>query len=280
MSPSTVGVGTTPPKVTRKRKVFAASQRQDCLSDGDLSENDSPSPKSQSPQMEDDRRAHHNELERRRRDHIKDHFVALKDAIPLLEGEKSSRALILKRAVEYITMMKKKIVEDQDDIEKLKLRNEQLEAQVKLLEQPRIRPVVGEEVGSMCCTSKLSQYNIGGCAPGPSSIPKSLLPQLNASAISIPTATVAASFPLPSDLNPEPKLTAFTPVTQSSLFAPPDPFTDSLFPSLPNQLVSSMILGSTSFKPLSQSLRGPEFDYNIHSRIIANSQLATAVAHH
>lgn len=38
--------------------------------------------------MEDDRRAHHNELERRRRDHIKDHFMNLKDAIPVLDGEK------------------------------------------------------------------------------------------------------------------------------------------------------------------------------------------------
>ena len=41
----------------------------------------------------------------------------------------SSRASILKRAVEYIMIMKKQISEDQDDIEKLKLKNEQLEAQ-------------------------------------------------------------------------------------------------------------------------------------------------------
>ena len=43
---------------------------------------------SESPCLDDDRRAHHNELERRRRDHIKDHFLALKNCIPLLEGEK------------------------------------------------------------------------------------------------------------------------------------------------------------------------------------------------
>ena len=48
------------------------------------------SPKSGSPSIDDDRRAHHNELERRRRDHIKDHFIALKNSIPLLEGEKVS----------------------------------------------------------------------------------------------------------------------------------------------------------------------------------------------
>lgn len=38
--------------------------------------------------MDDDRRAHHNELERRRRDFLKNHFSSLRDAIPLLEGEK------------------------------------------------------------------------------------------------------------------------------------------------------------------------------------------------
>ncbi|VDK20944.1 unnamed protein product, partial [Anisakis simplex] len=54
----------------------------------EIFQDDSSSPKSLSPQMDGDRRAHHNELERRRRDHIKDHFMSLKDAIPLLDGEK------------------------------------------------------------------------------------------------------------------------------------------------------------------------------------------------
>ena len=35
-----------------------------------------------------DRRAHHNALERKRRDHIKDSFVSLRDAIPEIAGEK------------------------------------------------------------------------------------------------------------------------------------------------------------------------------------------------
>lgn len=65
----------------RKRKYLAAS------SDNDFSD-DEGSPQSGSPSMDEDRRAHHNELERRRRDHIKDHFMALKGSIPLLEGEK------------------------------------------------------------------------------------------------------------------------------------------------------------------------------------------------
>jgi len=52
-----------------------------------------------SPSVDEDRRAHHNELERRRRDHIKDHFVALKNSIPLLEGEKVSSWVPTKKAI-------------------------------------------------------------------------------------------------------------------------------------------------------------------------------------
>ena len=68
------------------------------------------------------KRAYHNELERKRRDHIKDSFSGLKDAIPTLQassealfvlssvasqllfvqGDKCSRAQILKKASEYI----------------------------------------------------------------------------------------------------------------------------------------------------------------------------------
>jgi hypothetical protein len=35
-----------------------------------------------------DKRAHHNALERKRRDHIKDSFTVLRDSIPALTGEK------------------------------------------------------------------------------------------------------------------------------------------------------------------------------------------------
>ncbi|EFP03662.1 hypothetical protein GCK72_025483 [Caenorhabditis remanei] len=103
----------------------------------DSSDDDVSSPKSASPSMDDDRRAHHNELERRRRDHIKDHFVILKDSIPLLEGEKSSRALILKRAVEYISVMQSRLDDNQRCMEELRRRNELLEE--KLLERDTSR---------------------------------------------------------------------------------------------------------------------------------------------
>ena len=54
-----------------------------------------------------DRRAHHNALERRRRDHIKDSFSGLRDCIPSLVGEKVSRAHVLNKATEYIRRMQK-----------------------------------------------------------------------------------------------------------------------------------------------------------------------------
>ena len=57
-----------------------------------------------------DKRAHHNALERRRRDHIKDSFTGLRDAIPTMRGgDKSSRAQILKKASEYIQVSCKKL---------------------------------------------------------------------------------------------------------------------------------------------------------------------------
>ena len=72
------------------------------------------------------KRYHHNELERKRRDHIKDSFSLLRDVIPAVAGEKVtltiscgayviwcchkhmqiSRALILNKASEFIKEMK------------------------------------------------------------------------------------------------------------------------------------------------------------------------------
>ena len=49
------------------------SENEDDLGSGNLSINDN------------DKRAHHNALERKRRDHIKDSFNGLKDAIPTLQ---------------------------------------------------------------------------------------------------------------------------------------------------------------------------------------------------
>ncbi|XP_064399308.1 mucin-2-like isoform X3 [Halichondria panicea] len=86
-----------------------------------------------------DKREHHNLLERRRRDHIKESFYDLRDCLPQLRGEKVSRAHILNKATEYIRNMQKcgSSREVHTDIDSLKLRNEILEQQIKALERQK-----------------------------------------------------------------------------------------------------------------------------------------------
>ncbi|KAK9891182.1 hypothetical protein WA026_013498 [Henosepilachna vigintioctopunctata] len=85
-----------------------------------------------------EKRAHHNALERKRRDHIKDSFSSLRDSVPALNGEKvASRAQILKKAAEYIMFMRKKNSSHQQDIEDLKRQNNLLEAQIRTLEKAK-----------------------------------------------------------------------------------------------------------------------------------------------
>jgi len=55
------------------------------------------------------RRAHHNALERKRRDCIKDQFTLLKEVIPDLQGTKASRADILKKSTEHIQALNRSI---------------------------------------------------------------------------------------------------------------------------------------------------------------------------
>uniref|UniRef100_A0A8C5F903 Protein max n=1 Tax=Gadus morhua TaxID=8049 RepID=A0A8C5F903_GADMO len=87
-----------------------------------------------SPVLQADKRAHHNALERKRRDHIKDSFHSLRDSVPALQGEKSSvkqasRAQILDKATEYIQYMRRKNTTHQQDIDDLKKQNALLEQQ-------------------------------------------------------------------------------------------------------------------------------------------------------
>jgi len=85
-----------------------------------------------------DKRAHHNALERKRRDHIKDSFTGLRDAIPTMKGgDKSSRAQILKKASEYIQYMRRKNSINQTDLEDLKRQNSHLEVQIRALEKAK-----------------------------------------------------------------------------------------------------------------------------------------------
>uniref|UniRef100_A0A3B4TJC9 Protein max n=3 Tax=Seriola TaxID=8160 RepID=A0A3B4TJC9_SERDU len=89
-----------------------------------------------------DKRAHHNALERKRRDHIKDSFHSLRDSVPSLQGEKNSvkqasRAQILDKATEYIQFMRRKNHTHQQDIDDLKKQNALLEQQVRALEKAK-----------------------------------------------------------------------------------------------------------------------------------------------
>ncbi|OWA51231.1 putative Protein max [Hypsibius exemplaris] len=85
-----------------------------------ISSNGSPSPGKFSSA---EKRAVHNALERKRRDHIKDMFTQLKDSVPNMAGEKmsnkASRAQILKKACDYIQMMRKKNSNSAKDLEEL-----------------------------------------------------------------------------------------------------------------------------------------------------------------
>lgn len=88
------------------------------------------------PMTQAEKRAHHNALERKRRDHIKDSFTSLRDSVPALHGEKqSSRAQILKKAAEYIQLMRRKNSSHQHDIEDLKRQNSMLENQIRTIEK-------------------------------------------------------------------------------------------------------------------------------------------------
>ncbi|KAK3921719.1 Protein max, partial [Frankliniella fusca] len=87
---------------------------------------------------EAEKRAHHNALERKRRDHIKDSFSSLRDSVPALQNEKvASRAQILKKASDYIQYMRRKNNAHQQDIEDLKRQNSLLESQIRTLEKAK-----------------------------------------------------------------------------------------------------------------------------------------------
>lgn len=76
----------------------------------------------------DVRRSHHNVLERKRRDLIKDSFSKLRDSVPVLASEKASRAQILKRAADFIQSTHQKNETIRADLEELMRKNSRLRA--------------------------------------------------------------------------------------------------------------------------------------------------------
>jgi len=87
--------------------------------------------------FETDKKAHHNALERKRRDHIKESFIGLRDCLPSMKREKASRAQILKQATDYIQFMTKKNSSIQKDIDNMRKQNHTLRVQVQLAEKNR-----------------------------------------------------------------------------------------------------------------------------------------------
>ncbi|XP_033355428.1 protein max-like isoform X1 [Bombus vosnesenskii] len=85
-----------------------------------------------------EKRAHHNALERKRRDHIKDSFSYLRDCVPTLQGEKvASRTQILRKAVEYIQLMRRKNSTHEQDIDDLTRQNKLLQSQIRICKRSR-----------------------------------------------------------------------------------------------------------------------------------------------
>ncbi|XP_052869990.1 protein max isoform X2 [Anopheles cruzii] len=119
------------------------------LSTGDWYDNMSDDDRDLDIESDAEKRAHHNALERKRRDHIKDSFTSLRDSVPSLQGEKASRAQILKKAAEYIQFMRRKNNSHQQDIDDLRRQNTLLETQIRQLEQARASGnfVDGSELG-------------------------------------------------------------------------------------------------------------------------------------
>ncbi|OAF65808.1 hypothetical protein A3Q56_06473 [Intoshia linei] len=82
----------------------------------------------------DERRAHHNALERKRRDHIKDSFVSLRKSVPSLSRDKVSRAQVLIHATSYIKYLTKKINANKRESDILELENRETYQKVKKME--------------------------------------------------------------------------------------------------------------------------------------------------
>ncbi|XP_077555131.1 protein max-like isoform X3 [Haemaphysalis longicornis] len=82
-----------------------------------------------------ERRAHHNALERRRRDGIKENFNALRNAVPSLQGVRASRAQILHQTAAYIANTRRKNAEYQADLDAVQRESKYIEKQIRLLKK-------------------------------------------------------------------------------------------------------------------------------------------------
>lgn len=80
----------------------------------------------------DVKRSHHNVLERKRRDLIKDSFSRLREAVPTLSSERASRAQILKKAADFIQFTQQKNDGFRANLDELVKKNAELAAVKKV----------------------------------------------------------------------------------------------------------------------------------------------------
>ena len=100
------------------------------------------------------RRAHHNALEQQRRGIIRGCFESLRKAVPSLasEDKKLSRSGILRETARYIKVSKERIAQHLNDLEELRLQNQQLSAQVDCLAYLHETPLLCEDFSSFTKT--------------------------------------------------------------------------------------------------------------------------------
>lgn len=120
---------TAPPTSEDDNMDFEESDDDDDDAKSNISDTGSKTNTSSSGKLDksDDKRSHHNVLERKRRDLIKDSFAKLKNVVPTLTNERSSRAQILKKAADFIQFTNQKNENFRQDIEDLIKKNSELE---------------------------------------------------------------------------------------------------------------------------------------------------------
>ncbi|THD27732.1 putative helix-loop-helix zipper protein [Fasciola hepatica] len=104
---------------------------------------------------DDNRRDHHNQLERKRRASIKTSYNDLREAIPSLRGSKASRAVILQRAVEYIEELHRSNRDHTHCVETLRRQNDSLDSRVQEM-QRFLQRLDGEEAAAAAAAAAAS----------------------------------------------------------------------------------------------------------------------------
>ena len=142
-----------------------------------------------------DKRAHHNASERKRRDHIKEGFTGLREAIPTMkDGDKSSRAQILKKSCDYIYYQCRKNSSNESDKDDLKRQNDLLEAQIRALEMAQLNTFVDKSAAELL-------HDEGLLAQGESlPTPYDLEPSVSGARAFAPGQSLLLSLPTPNDL--------------------------------------------------------------------------------